>query len=92
MGYYREYPPPRGYKPTVCPSRITKGVLNSGTKASIIWCKHGLKRQFLNNSLSGKNNSMLNAKGDTKSPIVALAGNLNIREKQGNDKFAQGGA
>ena len=34
---------------------------------------------------------MLNAEENAKLPIVALAGNLNIREKQRNDKFAQGG-
>lgn len=34
---------------------------------------------------------MLNADEDAKLTTVALAGNLNIREKQGNDKFAQGG-
>ena len=33
---------------------------------------------------------MLDAEEDAKLPTAALAGNLNIREKQGNDKFAQG--
>lgn len=34
---------------------------------------------------------MLNAEEDAKLPIAALEGNSNIRERQGNDKFAQGG-
>ena len=37
-----------------------------------------------------ENNSMLKAKGNSKFPIVALAGNLNIRKKQGFDKFPIG--
>ena len=34
---------------------------------------------------------MLKAEGNSKFPIVELAGNLNIRKKQGNEKFPMGG-
>ena len=54
-------------------------------------CGHGLKRHFLKNSLCCENNSMLNAEGNSKFPIVELAGNLNIRKKQGNEKFPMAG-